>query len=75
MNTARGARGIPPTPRPGLSRVVIRWRRRRLREAGYDELSAYRMAGDGNVDIHEKVLVKEGPHAARGRRPDHAHIE
>lgn len=52
-----------------LSRPVIRWRRHQLRRAGYDELAAFRLAADGTVDIHEKLLVKDRT-APRQETPD-----
>ena len=51
--------GIPPLPRPRPRGREVRWRREQLMAAGYDELSAHRMAADGMTDVHAMVVRKE----------------
>jgi hypothetical protein len=53
MSAFTGLHGIPATPSRwrGDARTG-RWRRAQLVAAGYDELSAQRLARRGDVDLH-----------------------
>lgn len=52
MSAIRRPHGIPPTPsRQDLARLR-RWRRAQLVAAGYDELSAHRLAARTELDLH-----------------------
>ena len=45
-------KGIPVTPLGQNVRHVLQWRRRELMAAGFDELSAHRLARRADVDLH-----------------------
>ncbi|MGH3496821.1 MAG: hypothetical protein ACRDP1_05080 [Nocardioidaceae bacterium] len=63
--TADPLYGIPPTATPTPSADVMRWRRRRLADAGFDEELAGVLAAEGDVDLHALLdLVDRGcpPH-------------
>ncbi len=47
---------------------TVRWRRRQLLAAGYDELAARRLAADPDADIHALVNLVE---ACRPERRSH----
>ena len=71
MTCIRGLRGIPPTPPlpPVPSRQdavrTVRWRRRHLIAAGLDELSAHRLAGRTDVDIHAVLVLQDADFSLR----------
>lgn len=50
------ARGIPRPRRPRPRGRDLRWRREQLMAAGWDELTAHRLASDPSVDVHA-ILV------------------
>ncbi|GIH73160.1 hypothetical protein [Sphaerimonospora thailandensis] len=52
-------RGIPVSARPQPRGRVLRWRREQLVAAGYDEISAHRLAADSMVDVHAMVARQE----------------
>jgi hypothetical protein len=59
--------GIPPTPTPTPSADVVRWRLRRLTDAGFDAELAGALAAERDVDLHALLdLVDRGcpPHLA-----------
>jgi hypothetical protein len=59
--------GIPERRRPRPSPEVVRWRMRRLTDAGFDASLAAGLAVDGDVDLHALLnLVDRGcpPHLA-----------
>jgi hypothetical protein len=52
-------RGIPsPAPAQPRGRSLT-WRREQLVAAGYDELSAQRLATDATVDVHAMIVMRE----------------
>jgi len=59
MSAFTGLHGIPATPSPGDDARTRRWRRVQLVAAGYDELSAQRLARRPDVDLHA-VLDQPG---------------
>lgn len=59
MNRSDAPRGIPSPARTQPGRRSLRWRREQLVVAGYDELSAHRLAADRLVDVHAMVVLKE----------------
>jgi hypothetical protein len=64
-------RGIPaPAPATRPCAGTLRWRREQLVAAGFDELTAHRIAANGTVDIHALVVSTElrGGPAEGGRR-------
>jgi hypothetical protein len=59
--------GIPPTSTPTPSADVVRWRLRRLTDAGFDAELAGALAAERDVDLHALLdLVDRGcpPHLA-----------
>jgi hypothetical protein len=59
--------GIPPTPTITPSADVVRWRLRRLTDAGFDRELADALAAERDVDLHALLdLVDRGcpPHLA-----------
>jgi hypothetical protein len=49
------------TTRQGVSRGIVRWRRRQLAEAGFSLPLAVRLAGDPRYDLHALIeLVERG---------------
>ena len=53
MSAFTGLHGIPATPsRRQGDAWMRRWRRAQLVAAGYDELSAQRLARRGDLDLH-----------------------
>jgi hypothetical protein len=59
--------GIPPTPTPTPTADVVRWRLRRLTDAGFDAELAGALAAERDVDLHALLdLVDRGcpPHLA-----------
>jgi hypothetical protein len=62
MSAFTGLHGIPATPsrRRGDARTS-RWRRAQLVAAGYDELSAQRLARRGDVDLHAVLDQRRQP--------------
>ncbi|HEX6364836.1 MAG TPA: hypothetical protein VF000_01710 [Agromyces sp.] len=69
MSSSDATRGIPSPTRTQPKGRSLRWRREQLMAAGYDELSAQRLAVDASVDIHAMIVEKEQhpSHAGRGR--------
>jgi len=54
-------RGVPVTGTARASRAAWRWRRRQLVAAGFDEVTACRLAMRAEVDLHAVLsLVDEG---------------
>jgi hypothetical protein len=64
MSSSESKRGIPPPVRTQPHGRSLKWRRDQLMAAGYDELSAQRLATDSAVDIHAMIVEKE-------QRPSH----
>jgi hypothetical protein len=58
MTPFTGLRGIPVTP-SRQDRAVRRWRRAQLVAAGYDEVSAQRLASRGGLDLHALLDRRE----------------
>ena len=59
--------GIPSTVTPTPSADVVRWRLRRLADAGFDEELAGALAAERDIDLHALLdLVDRGcpPHLA-----------
>lgn len=52
-------RGIPTTPSGENIGWVRRWRREQLMVAGYDELSAHRLATRTDLDLHAVLVQRE----------------
>lgn len=66
MTAFRGLHGIPPTPSHRDASRLRRWRRAQLMAAGYDELSAHRLAARVGLDLHSLLYGRES--AAQKRR-------
>ncbi|HQR81223.1 MAG TPA: hypothetical protein PLT68_13490 [Actinomycetota bacterium] len=64
MNSSEPTRGIPPLARSIPRGRLLRWRREQLMAAGYDELSAHRLAVNGSVDLHAMLVRKDQRDAA-----------
>ena len=62
MSTSRPLRGIPRTGGSRPRGPLLRWRREQLMDAGYDELTAHRLASDPGLDLHA-ILETTSPHA------------
>lgn len=69
MTAFTGPHGIPVTPSRQAGAAVRRWRRAQLVAAGYDELSAHRLASRGDLDLH--ALLDHHEHRSRVSGPDH----
>ena len=52
MTVHERLRGVPPTPAAATSAKGRRWRRRQLVAAGFDEVTAERLASDDGIDLH-----------------------
>jgi hypothetical protein len=59
MSESMAPRGIPTTPGPRVAGEVRRWRRRWLIAAGYDELTAHRLARRDDTDLHALLVQRE----------------
>lgn len=61
MRTHQSAYGIPEVAAPPPTDEVVAWRRERLLAAGFDELTAGRLARDSATDLHAVLsLVDRG---------------
>jgi hypothetical protein len=58
MTPFTGLHGIPVTP-SRQDGAVRRWRRAQLVAAGYDEVSAQRLASRGDLDLHALLDHRE----------------
>lgn len=59
MTASTGLHGIPVTPSRRGGAQVRRWRRAQLVAAGYDELSAQRLASRADLDLHALLDQRE----------------
>jgi len=50
---------MPPVPSRQDAVKTLRWRRRQLIAAGLDELSAHRLAGRREVDVHAVLMLQD----------------
>lgn len=69
MDGTEPVRGIPSPAREHPQGRSLRWRRDQLLAAGYDELSAQRLATDELTDIHAMIVQREQPPPERKGRP------
>lgn len=67
MSTSDAEHGIPSPVRTHPQGRSVTWRRKQLLAAGYDELSAQRLATDELVDIHAMIVLKEQPPLRKDR--------
>lgn len=59
MSSTSGLRGIPSMPSSQIPARTCRWRRHQLMAAGFDELSAHRLAVGADVDIHAVLTLQD----------------
>jgi hypothetical protein len=61
MRGEQRTRGLPDVAGPPPSDEVVVWRRQRLLSAGFDEVTARRLAAQTTVDLHAVLnLVDRG---------------
>ena len=59
MTSSAAIRGIPPPERSQPRGRSLRWRREQLMTAGFDELTAHRLASDAAIDVHAVIVSRE----------------
>src|SRR5699024_10990779 len=61
VEDVRRFRGLPPAPSRTDDRALLRWRPAQLVEAGFDEVSARRLATETDGDLHEMMATQDDP--------------
>lgn len=68
MSPMNQSHGIPRPPQARPRGRALRWRREQLMAAGYDELTAHRLATDPMLDVHAILETVSAPAPQRLHR-------